>query len=90
MSLKNNLHKLYSQLEAFADHKLTPGIMNVKDCKATLDTVNDNLKSHPKLKLPVDHNSKNIWKYYSMTRIDCLFYKNKLFNLMTIPLVEKD
>ena len=90
MSLKNNLHKPYSPLQAFANHKLTPEIMNVKDLKATLDIVNDNLKSHLKLKLPVNHNSGNIWKYYSMTQINCLFYKNKLFNLMTIPLVEKD
>ena len=60
MSLKNNLHKLYSPLQAFANHKLTPEIMNVKDLKATLDIVNDSIKFHLKLKLPVDHNSENI------------------------------
>ena len=60
--------------------------MHVKDLRATPE----NLKSHPKLKQPVDHQTKSVWKFYSMIQIDCLFYKNKLFTLMTFPLVEKD
>ena len=89
-SLRENLKRLYSQLVAFTNHRLTPEIMNVKDLRDTLNTITDTLKSHPKLKLPIDHTNKDIWKYYGMTQIDSLFYKNKLFTLITFPLVEKD
>ena len=89
-AFKRNLKHLYDQLAAFANHKLTPKIMNVKDLRNTLNTITDTLKAHPKLKLPVDHTTKDVWKYYGMMQIDCLFYKNKLFTLMTFPLVERD
>ena len=89
-ALKRNLKHLYDQLAAFANHKLTPKIMNVKDIRDTLNTITDTLKAHPKLKLSVDHTTKDVWKYYGMTQIDCLFYKNKLFTLMEFPLVERD
>ena len=89
-ALKRNLKHLYDQLAAFANHKLTPKIMNVKDLRDTLNTITGTLKAHPKLKLPVDHTTKDVWKYCGVTQIDCLFYKNKPFTLMTFPLVERD
>ena len=70
-ALKGNLKHLYDQLAAFANHKLTPRIMNVKDLRDTLNTITDTLRAHPKLKLPVDHTTKDVWKYYGMTQIDC-------------------
>ena len=48
------------------------------------------LTKHPQLKLPLEPMGDKVWKFYDIIKVDCLIYENKIFTLMTIPLVEKD
>ena len=71
-------------------HHLQADMMPVHQLNTILSEVQLELIKHPRLKLPLEPVGDGIWKFYDIIKVDCLIYENKIFTLMTIPLVEKD
>ena len=70
-------------------HHLQADVMPVHQLNIILSEVQLKLTKHSRLKLPLESVGDGIWKFYDIIKVDCLIYENKIFTLMTIPLVEK-
>ena len=44
---------------------------------------------HPKLELPSKYEGKDIWDYYPLLKIKNLVYRDSLFVIVSVPLVDK-
>ena len=71
-------------------HHLQADVMPVHQLNTILSEVQLKLTKHLRLKLPLEPVGDGIWKFYDIIKVYCLIYENKIFTLMTIPLVEKD
>ena len=88
--LEQNLNVAYKYLQSLSMHHLQADVMPVHQLNTILSEVQLELTKHPRLKLPLEPVGDGIWKFYNIIKVDCLIYENKIFTLMTIPLVEKD
>ena len=73
-----------------SSHHLQADIMPVHQLHTILKGVQLELTKHPQLKLPLEPMGDKVWKFYDIIKVDCLMYENKIFTLMTFPLVERD
>ena len=76
--------------KSLSSHHLQADIIPVHQLHTILKGVQLKLTKHPRLKLPLEPMGDKVWKFYDTIEVDCLIYENKIFTLMTIPLVEKD
>ena len=59
------------------------------DLRQLLIEVQQDLIGHPKLGLPSDYEGKGIWDYHRLLKIKSLVYKDALFVIVSVPLVDK-
>ena len=88
-AIQQNLNHLYIYLNTLSTHKLIPEMLTPYDLLALLKTVVRDLRSHPKLKLPVEPTKNEIYQYYQIMSASAVIYDEMLLCILHIPLVDR-
>ena len=88
-AIQQNLNHLYIYLNTLSTHKLIPKMLTPYDLLALLKTVVKDLRSHPKLKLPVKPTKEEVYQYYQIMSASAVMYNEMLLCVLHIPLVDK-
>ena len=87
-AIQQNLNHLYIYLNTLSTHKLIPKMLTPYDLLALLKTVVRDLRSHPKLKLPVEPTKDEIYQYYQIMSASTVMYDEMLLCILHVPLVD--
>ena len=88
-AIQQNLNHLYIYLNTLSTHKLIPKMLTPYDLLALLKTVVRDLRSHPKLKLPVEPTKNEIYQYYQIMSASAVIYDEMLLCILHVPLVDR-
>ena len=88
-AIQQNLNHLYIYLNTLGTHKLIPKMLTPYDLLALLKTVVKDLRSHPKLKLPVKPTKDEVYQYYQIMSASAVMYDEMLLCVLHVPLVDK-
>ena len=88
-AIQQNLNHLYIYLNTLSTHKLIPKMLTPYDLLALLKTVVSDLRSHPKLKLPVEPTKNEIYQYYQIMSASAVIYDEMLLCILHVPLVDR-
>ena len=88
-AIQQNLNHLYIYLNTLSTHKLIPKMLMPYDLLALLKTVVRDLRSHPKLKLPVEPTKDEIYQYYQIMSASAVMYDEMLLCMIHVPLVDR-
>ena len=88
-AIQQNLNHLYIYLNTLSTHKLIPKMLTPYNLLALLKTVVKDLRSHPKLKLPVEPTKEEVYQYYQIMSTSAVMYDEMLLCVLHIPLVDK-
>ena len=88
-AIQQNLNHLYIYLNTLSTHKLIPKMLTLYDLLALLKTVVRDLRSHPKLKLPVEPTKDEIYQYYQIMSASAVMYDEMLLCVLHVPLVDR-
>ena len=88
-AIQQNLNHLYIYLNTLSTHKLIPKMLTPYDLLALLKTVVRDLRSHPKLKLPVEPTKDEIYQYYQIMSASAVMYDEMLLCILHVPLVDR-
>ena len=88
-AIQQNLNHLYICLNTLSTHKLIPEMLTLYDLLALLKTVVRDLRSHPKLKLPVEPTKDEIYQYYQIISASAVMYDEMLLCVLHVPLVDR-
>ena len=88
-AIQQNLNHLYIYLNTLSTHKLIPKMLTPYDLLALLKTVVRDLRSHPKLKLPVEPTKNEIYQYYQIMSASAVMYDEMLLCILHVPLVDR-
>ena len=88
-AIQQNLNHLYIYLNTLSTHKLIPEMLTPYDLLALLKTVVRDLRSHPKLKLPVEPTKDEIYQYYQIMSASAVMYDEMLLCMLHVPLVDR-
>ena len=69
VSIENNIDKIFEYLRVMTDHKATSAVIPPVALKRLLLRIEDHLCTNPRLKLPYDPRTRQVWKYYSVIKI---------------------
>ena len=88
-AIQQNLNHLYIYLNTLSTHKLIPEMLTPYDLLALLKTVVRDLRSHPKLKLPMEPTKNEIYQYYQIMSASAVIYDEMLLCILHVPLVDR-
>ena len=88
-AIQQNLNHLYIYLNTLSTHKVIPKMLTLYDLLALLKMVVRDLKSHPKLKLPVEPTRDEIYQYYQIMSASAVMYDKMLLYILHVPLVDR-
>ena len=88
-AIQQNLNHLYIYLNTLGTHKLIPKMLTPYDLLALLKAVVKDLRSHPKLKLPVKPTKDEVYQYYQIMSASAVMYDEMLLCVLHVPLVDK-
>ena len=88
-AIQQNLNHLYIYLNTLSTHKLIPEMPTPYDLLALLKTVVRDLRSHPKLKLPLEPTKNEIYQYYQIMWASAVIYDEMLLCVLHVPLVDR-
>ena len=88
-AIQQNLNHLYIYLNTLSTHKLIPEMLTPYDLLALLKTVVRDLRSHPKLKLPLEPTKNEIYQYYQIMLASAVIYDEMLLCVLHVPLVDR-
>ena len=86
-TIRHDLGLLYQYLNALSTQQLSPTLINPVDLREILLHAKEVLRSHPRLKLPVDPRDK-LWEYYTYLKIVPVVLDDHLIVVLQIPLVD--
>ena len=89
VSIENNIDKIFEYLRIMTNHKATSVVIPPVALRGLLLKIEDRVRSNPRLQLPYDPRTGEIWKYYGVTRIIPVVIDKLLVILMTIPILDK-
>ena len=89
VSIENNIDKIFEYLRIMTNHKATSAVIPPVALRRLLVRIEDRMRANPRLRLPYDPRTGEIWKYYGVIRITPIVMDKMLVVLMTIPLLDK-
>ena len=89
ISIENNIDKIFEYLRIMTNHKATSAVIPPVALRRLLVRIEDRMRANPRLRLPYDPRTGEIWKYYGVIRITPIVMDKMLVVLMTIPLLDK-
>ena len=88
VSIENNIDKIFEYLRIMTNHKETSAVIPPVALRRLLLKIEDRMHTNPRLWLPYDPQTGEIWKYYSVISYPIVMDK-MLVILMTIPVLDK-
>ena len=89
IQINRDLDAVYKYMTTLSSNTLSPMIISPSNFRKLLIEVETDLTGHPKLGLPTSYDSKNIWTYYKLLKIISMVYRDALFVIISIPLIDK-
>ena len=87
-ALQSNTESLFEYMRALASQELNPMIIPPNVLKDILHRIENDIKSHARLKLCEDLET-NIWSYYVTIKLTPIVLEDCLMLILTIPLVDQ-
>ena len=88
-SIENNVDKIFEYLQIMMNHQATYAVIPPVALRKLLLRIEDRMHVNPRLQLPHDPKTKEIWKYYSVIKVVPIVMDKLLVILLTIPVLEK-
>ena len=89
VSIENNIDKIFEYLRIMSNHKATSAVISPVALRRLLLRIEDCMRANPRLRLPYDPRTEEIWKYYSVIKVTPIVMDKMLVILMTIPVLDK-
>ena len=87
-ALHGDVDSLFEYMRVLATQELNPTIIPPDVLKTILHKIEDDIKSHARLKLCEDPNT-NIWSYYGTIKLTPIVLQDYLMLILTVPLVDQ-
>ena len=87
-ALQTDMESLFEYMRALASQELNPMIIPLDILKNILHNIEDDIKSHARLKLSEDPKT-NIWSYYGTIKLTPIVIEDYLMLILTVPLVDQ-
>ena len=87
-ALHGDVDSLFEYMRVLASQELNPTIIPPDVLKTILHKIEDDIKSHARLKLCEDPNT-NIWSYYGTIKLTPIVLQDYLMLILTVPLVDQ-
>ena len=87
-ALQSDTNSLFKYMRALALQELNPMIIPPDILKNVLHKIEDDIKSHARLKLCEDPET-NIWSYYGTIKLTPIVLEDCLMLILTVPLVDQ-
>ena len=84
-----HLEEVYKYMTTLSSNVLSPSIISPVDLRQLLMEVEQDLLGHPKLGLPSNHEGKGVWDYYRLLKIKSLVYRDALFVVLSVSVIDK-
>ena len=85
-ALQTDMESLFEYMRALASQELNPMIIPLDILKNMLHNIEDDIKSHARLKLS-ENPKTNIWSYYGTIKLTPIVLEDYLMLILTVPLV---
>ena len=72
VSIENNIDKIFEYLRIMSNHKATSAVIPPVALRRLLLRIEDRMHANPRLRLPYDPRTGEIWKYYSVIKVVAL------------------
>ena len=89
VSIENNIDKIFEYLWIMTNHRATSVVISPVAVRRLLLRIEDHMCTNPRLRLPCDLPTGEIWKYYSVIKVTPIVMDKMLVILMTIPVLDK-
>ena len=89
VSIENNIDKIFEYLQIMTNHRATSVVIPPVALRRLLLRIEDRMRTNPRLRLPYDPCTGEIWKYYSVIKVTPIVMDKMLVILMTIPVLDK-
>ena len=89
LAIEGNIDKLFEYLRIMTSHKATSAVIPPVALRKLLLKIEDRMRSNPRLKLPYDPRTQEIWKYYEVMKVTPIILDKMLVILLTIPVLDK-
>ena len=83
-----NVDKIFEYLRVMTTQRASPAIIPPIALRDLLRRVRAKIGSNPRLKLPYDPDTRDIWKYYKVIQITPIVIDKLLVILLTIPVLD--
>ena len=83
-----NVDKIFEYLRIMTTQKASPAIIPPIALRDLVRKVRARMKPNPRLRLPYDPDTKDIWKYYKVIKITPVVIDKLLVILLTIPIID--
>ena len=89
IGIEGNVDKIFEYLRIMTSHRATSAVIPPMALRRLLRKIKDRMRSNPRLTLPYDPETKDIWGYYGVIKVVPLVVDKLLIMLMTIPILDK-
>ena len=83
-----NVEKIFEYLRVMATQKASPAVIPPTALRDLLKRIRAKLRPNPRLSLPYDPNTADIWKYYQVMKITPVVIDKLLVILLTLPILD--
>ena len=83
-----NVDKIFEYLRVMTTQRASPAVIPPIALRELLRKVRAKMKPNPRLRLPYDPDTKDIWKYYKVIKITPVVIDKLLVILLTIPIID--
>ena len=85
---ETNVDKIFEYLRVMTTQRVSPAVIPPIALKDLLRKVRAKLKPNPRLRLPYNPDTRDIWKYYKVIKITPVVIDKLLVILLTIPIID--
>ena len=89
VSIENNIDKIFEYLRIMTNHKATSAVIPLVALRRLLLRIEDRMRTNPRLRLPYDPRTGEVWKYYGVIKVIPIVMDKMLVILMTILVLDK-
>ena len=89
LAIEGNIDKLFEYLRIMTSHRATSAVIPPVALRRLLLKIEDRMRSNPRLKLPYDPQTQDIWNYYEVMKVTPIILDKMLVILLTIPVLDK-
>ena len=85
LAIEGNIDKLFEYLRIMTSHRATSAVIPPVALRRLLLKIKDRMRSNPRLKLPYDPQTQEIWKYYEVMKVTPIILDKMLVSTLNHP-----